>query len=408
MAIIDNTLAAQVPTFDPATPLAQAAKIQAANQEIQQAQFKQNQLELGSEMRGVQPFVNTPEFPTKWREAADRLRAKGVINDQMYNQWANSPSPLLLKSIINQTDSPELAFRKEDAQRTQANADRNFALQKRAQDRLDRTSNKTESDTVLERIDAAKRAGIDPNTPEGKTYILTGGLPAASATSIADQSNQRKKIAAENGLDPSSPGYQSYVLTGKMPREDSQPLTSTDKKAIFDSEDDNVTLQTQIETLKRAKELNDKTFTGFGAGARGWAGTALPGAGYVMDADAAKATREFGQLMQGEAISSMSKTLKGATTDTEMKRFIEMLSDPTTPPEIRTRIIDRLSGQAQRQFDINKSRIDDLRGGSYYKPKNKPDADTLRKQAKEAIDAGAPREEVIKRLKQQGVNADGL
>jgi hypothetical protein len=131
MSIIDNTLAAQVPTFDPATPLAKMAQLQAANQEIQQAQFKQNQLELGSEMRGVQPFVNTPEFPAKWREAADRLRQKGVINDQMHEQWANAPSPLLLKSIISQTDSPEMAFRKDESVRTQKNTDREFGLANR-------------------------------------------------------------------------------------------------------------------------------------------------------------------------------------------------------------------------------------------------------------------------------------
>jgi hypothetical protein len=137
MSIIDNTLAAQVPTFDPATPLAKMAQLQAANQEIQQAQFKQNQLELGSEMRGVQPFVNTPEFPAKWREAADRLRQKGVINDQMHEQWANAPSPLLLKSIISQTDSPEMAFRKVEADRSQKNSDRTYGLQVRTANRLD-------------------------------------------------------------------------------------------------------------------------------------------------------------------------------------------------------------------------------------------------------------------------------
>lgn len=407
MSIIDNTLAAQVPTFDPATPLAQAAKIQAANQEIQQAQFKQNQLELGSEMRGVQPFVNTPDFPNKWREAADRLRAKGVINDQMYNQWANSPSPLLLKSIISQTESPELAFRRGEAARAQGNSNREFGLSQRRVSIAERAANETLSDKVDERSAALSKVGIDPNSHQGKSFLLTGKVADAEA-SLADTVNQRKAAAVSNGLDPASPGYQSYILTGKMPREDSQPLTSTDKKAIMEAEDDNAVLKGTLDTLKRAQELNKKTFTGATSGYRGWIGTAVPGANLLLDKEAAEATREFGQLMSGEAIKSMSQTLKGATTDREMGRFLEMLADPSTPPEIRGRTIDRMLQLAERQQKINDARINDLRGGSYYKPQNRPDADALRRQAKEAIDAGAPRDEVIKRLKQQGINADGL
>jgi hypothetical protein len=64
MSIIDNTLAAQVPQFDPATPLKQAAQLQAADTENRQAQFKQAQLEIGSEARGLAAVQNSPEFPS--------------------------------------------------------------------------------------------------------------------------------------------------------------------------------------------------------------------------------------------------------------------------------------------------------------------------------------------------------
>jgi hypothetical protein len=124
MSMIDNTIAGQMPQYDASAPLVQAAKLQAADQEMQQAKFKQNQIEMGSEMRGIAPFVNTPEFPAKWAEAADRLRQRGVIDDQMHQQWANNPSPLLMKSIIAKTEDPNLSFRKEEAQREQKNQDR--------------------------------------------------------------------------------------------------------------------------------------------------------------------------------------------------------------------------------------------------------------------------------------------
>ena len=181
MAIIDNTLAAQVPTFDPATPLAQAAQLQKMQADAQAEKFKQNQVEMGSEMRGLQPFVNTPEFPAKWAESANRLLQRGVIDQQMHDQWANAPSPLLMKSIISKTEDPALSFRKEEAQREQKNTDRSFGLQKtnadrnyglaaRAADRADQTP----LDKANERMQVLKANGVDPNSTEGKAYILSG------------------------------------------------------------------------------------------------------------------------------------------------------------------------------------------------------------------------------------------
>ncbi len=410
MSAIDNTLAAQIPVFDPATPLAKMAQIQAANQEIQQAQFKQNQLELGSEMRGLQPFVNSPDFPAKWREAADRLKARGVINDQMYGQWANAPSPLLMKSIISQTDSPQLAFQKEEAVRSQGNSNREYGLSQRRLKIAETAANETESDAVDERIAAAAKIGIKPGTPEYTAYLAGSGYTPAttSQNKIDEDIAARERNLIKRGQDPNTPQNQQFIMTGKYPREDAQPLSAADKKAIFEAEDDNVTLRTQLDTLKRAKELNEKTFTGTGAGFLGKVGSSVPGAGYVLDKGTSDATREFGQLMQGEAISAMSKTLKGATTDTEMHRFIEMLSDPTTPPQIRGRIIDRLSSQAQRQFDINESRMNDLRGGTYYKPKSAQEKDVMLRQAREAIAQGAPRDAVIQRLKDAKIDPKEL
>lgn len=137
MAIIDNTLAAQVPTFDPATPLAQASKLQGMETDNRAAQFKQAQLEIGAEARGLQTYVNTPEFATKWGEAADRMYQNGLLDERAYKQWRNTPSPLLLKSMIASTSDPTLDFRREQALREQSNADRNYDLEKRKVDLLE-------------------------------------------------------------------------------------------------------------------------------------------------------------------------------------------------------------------------------------------------------------------------------
>ncbi|MFZ5713036.1 MAG: hypothetical protein ACOY3N_09370 [Bradyrhizobium sp.] len=212
-------------------------------------------------------------------------------------------------------------------------------------------------------------------TTLGEGYIWNpekGAVERAYTPGTKDVKIEAEIAARENalrarGVDPKDPKHQQYVLTGKYPREDAQPLSAADKKAIMSAEDDNAVLTGTLDTLRRAKELNSKTFTGYTAGARGWVGTALPTGG-LIDPEAAKATREFNQLMSGEAIKSMSETLKGATTDREMGRFLEMLADPSTPPDIRERTIDRMLQLAERQQKINDSRINDLRGGTYYKP----------------------------------------
>jgi hypothetical protein len=132
MAIIDNTLAAQIPTFDAAAPLAQAAQLQSAETSNRAAQFKQAQLEIGAEARGLQTYVNTPEFAQRWGETADRLYQKGLLDERAYKQWRNTPSPLLLKSMIASTSDPTLDFAKYKFEQEQANEKRGLDLKERS------------------------------------------------------------------------------------------------------------------------------------------------------------------------------------------------------------------------------------------------------------------------------------
>ncbi|RDJ20127.1 hypothetical protein DWF00_16590 [Bosea caraganae] len=139
--------------------------------------------------------------------------------------------------------------------------------------------------------------------------------------------------------------------------------SAADQKAIFAAEDELPVIEGTIETLKRARELNGQTYMGVGAGLKGQAGTSgIPGAGIIFDEQKARATREFGQIMSFEAIKSMSALLKGATTEREMSEFQRLLGDPSTPPELRARTIDRMLTLAERQKGIAQSRIEELRG----------------------------------------------
>lgn len=212
-------------------------------------------------------------------------------------------------------DERDFGFRREEATRTQGNADRTFRLTETAANRKE----------TPEKVRLLQEAGIDPRSPEGRQALF------------------------------------------KM----DEKLGAGDKKAIYEAEDDNTKLQGTVDALKRAKELNGTTFTGATAGARAWAGSRLPDAlvpDMVADKKTADATTEWQGLMGEESIKTMAATLKGATTDFELKKYVSMLADPSTPPEVRGRVIDRMLKLAERQSEVNATRMNQLRGGTYFKP----------------------------------------
>lgn len=252
---------------------------------------------------------------------------------------------------------------------------RNFGLQER-QVSMTAEERKTDNARADAQLDLAKQNAARPDritTASGAVMDLPRDgsapverVPGQKAVTLAAQQAERRAAAKAAGLQEGTPAFTTYELTGRMANEDKASLSAGDKQAIFKAEDALPGLDQTIETLQRAKVLNPKTYVGVTAQALGRLGTSGTFDSF-FDQEKAKATREFGQIMSMEAIQSMSQTLKGATTDAEMARFMEILGDPSTPPEIRGRTIDRLSVLAQRQKEIAESRAKDLRGGDYFK-----------------------------------------
>lgn len=243
-------------------------------------------------------------------------------------------------------------------------------------DRLDPDS-ATRSQLLKAQLDAAKRGPLPTETER-----LISGLPAeeqlaarraavglGKTKSYADEVREREAEADRQGIPKGDPRRESFILTGRMPREDMQPLSATDKKEIYKSEDALPVLDSTIGTLQRAKELNKTAYDGTGAGLKGVLGTSdIPLTNTFIDRKTAETTREFTQIMSMESIKNMAETLKGATTDRELEKFVEILGNPSTPREIRERTIDRMMKLAERQKQIAQERVNELRGGTYFKP----------------------------------------
>jgi hypothetical protein len=430
MAIIDNTLAAQVPTFDPATPLMQAAKLQAADQESRQAQFKQAQIELGTEARGLAAVQNSPEFPKLWAEAADRMKAKGLLDDRAHAQWRNTPSPLLLKQMIAQTEDPTLQFQKSEAVRQQGNLDRNW--------------NYGPTEEAADRADAAKSVGVDPKSARGQAYSLTGSLPEQEP-GFGAVMQQRREAAKAAGLSETDPAFKPYMLTGKM-HAPGQEQKSEFRKAMDKKDADRVDGYTDsgrmaeegTATLDYIDGLRTQAFTGPVQGrianAVGHQATqALDGAvnalsldiaqkmkGSLSDKDIAFVKSQAPSLaMGGEAGKSASGSIRAAFERTQQRAaFYRTWAEKNGG-------IDGADVAWKKYIDENPLTMEDKKalGGRKFNPDYNKDfsryikkgqsgyggsGDSMLAYAREALAQGAPRAEIEKRLVGAGIDPKDL
>lgn len=282
---------------------------------------------------------------------------------------ANLASQIDRNKVMDGRDARDFQFRQTEAQRAQQNADRSYGVQERTaarQDQILARQNMTPEETANERAKAARANGVDPGTPAGRAYILTGKLPEGDQQ-FAAVVEQRKAAAQTNGMDPSSPGYQSFVLTGKMPREDAQPLTAGDKEAIRTADDAVLANRAAIDSLKRATKLSEQAFTGPTAGIRGY-GASFLGEGSDIG-KAGIATENLTNEVMTNALGSLKSIFGGNPTEGERKILLDLQGSAKKPHAVRKAIFDRAMAAAEVRLNANQERADQLRGNSYYKPR---------------------------------------
>lgn len=178
--------------------------------------------------------------------------------------------------------------------------------------------------------------------------------------SIADEVAQRKEIAEQNGLKPGTKEYQSYVFDGQLPGD--QRATATELKEKWSSEDELGALAQQEKMLREALTLVDGMYSGAGAGVLGTIGE-MGGANVgLFDKDKVDATQRYKQIMTQQAIEAMSNTLKGASTDFEMNKFLEIIADPSASADRKKEALNSLLGFVETKRGILSRRVGELGG----------------------------------------------
>lgn len=171
---------------------------------------------------------------------------------------------------------------------------------------------------------------------------------------------QRHQAAGALGLREDDPRYQSYVLTGKMPREDAQPLSATDKKAILEADEGVAAAANAIDALERAKQLSSRAYEGFTAGPRSSVTS-------MWGDEAGVATQELDNLVGTNALAQMKSIFGANPTEGERAIMMELQGASNKPHEVRVKIYERAQEMARRRLEFNRQRANAMRGGDFYK-----------------------------------------
>jgi hypothetical protein len=176
------------------------------------------------------------------------------------------------------------------------------------------------------------------------------------------QGIQTREVEARRlGLTPDHPAYQSFVLTGKMPREDAQPLTATDKKAILEADDQVEAAKNSIANLDEALRLSPKAYDGKTASFRG-------GITSSFGSEAGEATESLNNVVTTNALNSMKAVFGSNPTEGERQILLEVQGSADKPQKVREDIYARAKVFMANRLKFNQQRADSLRGGSFYKP----------------------------------------
>ena len=252
-----------------------------------------------------------------------------------------------------------------------------------------------------------------------------GGGPVATPilpgeNKLAAEAAQRRALIVSMGKDPNDPRNADFIVSGSLPKENQQQLTAADKQAIREGEDSILTHRNALSQLNRALTLSPKAYQGATAGMRAAVMTNLPEA-LGGGGEAAMATREFDNLMSTQMLDSLKAIFGGNPTEGERAALKDIQGISSMPQELRDKVIKNTIAKIESRLGFEQQRVDDLRGGTYYKPGNggAPGAQAAQAQAptpaadpiaaaREAIAQGADANKVKTRLLKMGIDPKGL
>lgn len=179
----DQSIALQVRPLDIATPLMQAAKMRQMESEQQMQQEAHNRDQVASEMRGLAPYADSPEFAGRWAQSFDNMAQRGVMRPEIAARMRDNPSVMAMHSVLAQSESPQQQFQKQQLAETTRQHNATIGMQREQLEELKRQHGLAEEKPV------SVPAGASLVNPKSGavTFSGTDGLSAASTEVTARQ-----------------------------------------------------------------------------------------------------------------------------------------------------------------------------------------------------------------------------
>lgn len=156
---------------------------------------------------------------------------------------------------------------------------------------------------------------------------------------------------------PADPDTKSTL---KQPR----ALTSVDKNAILEADDQVQAGKNTIGLLEQALSMNDKAGSGYMADAQAFAARNDP-TGF-FDKEKGAATTDFNNIVMGQALASMKSIFGGNPTEGERSVLLQLQGMADKTPDERAAIINRGIDLAKRRVVFNTDRAKEIRSGEYF------------------------------------------
>ncbi|MEX2741081.1 phage tail tip lysozyme [Rhizobium mongolense] len=206
-------------------------------------------------------------------------------------------------------------------------------------------------------------------TAEGPRLVGGGG----QTINIDTQVESRKAAAEKIGLKPDDPRYMGFLATGDLPKENQQTLTAIDKKAIQEADDMVAANQNALSALGQAEGLSDQANSGWFAGSRAALGNNLPDwmvPDVISSPESSAATTDMDNAIVGQALTQLKTVFGGNPTEGERSILLQLQGSSTMPANVRKQVFARARELAEKRLKFNQDRANELRGGTYYKPKD--------------------------------------
>lgn len=191
---------------------------------------------------------------------------------------------------------------------------------------------------------------INPNFAKG--IMETPGYK--SAQTAAEQQGRLEQVQ-KMGIDPLSPEGRGYVLTGHLPKQE------PDRVAINKNDDQRVEVGNAIDNAENAKKLNKQAYVG-------WAPETRAMIGGWFGLDSAAKTQEY-QKAATLLSQQIAKANSGGRVNAFEQRLMEHLMGGLNMSEgARAQILDDAIKHLKRRQELLDRRDTEFRNGRYYNP----------------------------------------